>query len=111
MAGDLKTEQQIINRFQELRMSVESMWNKIIELESEASEHELVIKTLEPMDPARKCYRQIGGRPLLGLVCMQMKATGVVLWSCPVPYLTCHAQTEQVGPIRSTCHQGTYART
>ncbi len=54
-------------------MSVESMWNKIIELESDTSEHDLVIKTLEPMDPARKCYRQIGGPP-------QLRAAACLAW-------------------------------
>ena len=36
------------------------MWNKITELSMEATEHELVISTLEPMDKGRKCFRLVG---------------------------------------------------
>jgi prefoldin subunit 2 len=36
------------------------MWNKITELSMDATEHELVISTLEPLDKARKCFRLVG---------------------------------------------------
>lgn len=35
--------------------------SKIAELESEAKEHELVIKTMGPMESERKCFRLVGG--------------------------------------------------
>lgn len=57
----LKTEQDIIRRFQELRMKLNNIHGKINELEAELTEHDLVIKTLEPLDKQRKCFRLIGG--------------------------------------------------
>lgn len=57
---EIKTEQQVIAKFQELRQGVNVLWNKVNDLESEAQEHELVIKALEPMDPQRKCFRLVG---------------------------------------------------
>lgn len=54
---ELKSEQAIIQRFQEMRQALDTVWSKINDLESEAAEHDLVMKTLEPMDPKRKCFR------------------------------------------------------
>eukprot|EP00877_Chromochloris_zofingiensis_P004872 jgi/Chrzof1/14386/Cz09g00260.t1 len=56
----LKTEQQIIARFQEMRQNISTVMSKIADLEAEANEHQLVLKTLEPMDSSRTCYRMIG---------------------------------------------------
>lgn len=56
----LKTEQQVIARFQELRQAVSTIINKIADMEAEASEHDLVIKALQPMEKSRRCYRLIG---------------------------------------------------
>lgn len=55
--GELRTEQQIVGRFQEMRQAMNNVWSKITDLESDAAEHDLVMKTLEPMDSARKCFR------------------------------------------------------
>jgi prefoldin subunit 2 len=57
---ELKTEQQVIARFQELRQAVSTIINKIADMETEASEHDLVIKALQPMEKSRRCYRLIG---------------------------------------------------
>jgi prefoldin subunit 2 len=57
---ELKTEQQIIGRFQELRSGVATLLEKIADLQTEAAEHDLVIKALKPMDKERRCYRMIG---------------------------------------------------
>lgn len=61
MEPQLKTEQEIISRFQELRTRLNNIQGKINELEAELTEHDLVIKTLEPLDKNRKCFRLIGG--------------------------------------------------
>lgn len=62
MAGssEPRTEQQVIARFNEMRQQVNSLVSKIADLEGESAEHELVIKALQPMDKARRCYRMIG---------------------------------------------------
>lgn len=57
---ELKTPQEILERFVSMRDGVEALWNKINELKNEVSEHEQVLKALEPMDPSRRCYRLVG---------------------------------------------------
>ncbi len=57
---ELKTEQAVIGRFQELRNELNALANRANELASESREHDLVLKTLEPMDGDRKCYRVVG---------------------------------------------------
>lgn len=42
-------------------MKVNNVYGKINELEADLNEHDLVIKTLEPLDKQRKCFRLIGG--------------------------------------------------
>jgi prefoldin subunit 2 len=55
-----RTEQQVIARFNELRGQAASLQGKIIDLEGEIREHDLVVKTLKPMDTIRRCYRLVG---------------------------------------------------
>lgn len=54
---ELKTEQEIVRRFGELRNNVNAIWSKLNDLKAESQEHELVCKALEEMDTSRKCYR------------------------------------------------------
>ncbi|CAA7394823.1 unnamed protein product [Spirodela intermedia] len=54
-------EQMIINMYNTLRSEINQLHAKITELEMEVSEHSLVIGAIEPLDPARRCYRMIGG--------------------------------------------------
>jgi len=54
-------EQAIVRRYEQLRASVEELWQKINELEMEKQEHALVLSSLSPMDASRKCFRMIGG--------------------------------------------------
>jgi len=44
-----------------LRNQVQSIAEKIGELEAERNEHALVVKTIEPLDPDRRCFRLING--------------------------------------------------
>lgn len=60
MAGELKTEQAIIAAFEQLINERDSLSAKTIELQAEQAEHELVIKTLDPQDASRKCFRLVG---------------------------------------------------
>mmetsp|Transcript_26396 Transcript_26396/g.73783 ORF Transcript_26396/g.73783 Transcript_26396/m.73783 type:complete len:146 (+) Transcript_26396:80-517(+) len=53
-------QQQIIAQYQAMRNEIQSVAQKITEFEGELHEHELVIKTLEKVDPKRRCYRQVG---------------------------------------------------
>ncbi|KAI8475086.1 MAG: Prefoldin subunit-domain-containing protein [Monoraphidium minutum] len=56
----MANEREIIGRFQEMRQQLAETSSKIGDLEAEAMEHELVIKTLKPMEKDRKCYRMVG---------------------------------------------------
>lgn len=56
---ELKTEQAILGRFQELRSELSILSNRANELSAESQEHGLVLKALEPMDGDRKCYRVV----------------------------------------------------
>lgn len=59
--ADPKNEEEVVGKFNQLRQEVQQIWSKINELESEAKEHALVIKTMEPMEKERKCFRLVGG--------------------------------------------------
>lgn len=48
-------------RFEGLREELQSLGDKISELEMDAEEHRLVLAALAPLPPTRKCYRRIGG--------------------------------------------------
>eukprot|EP00271_Cylindrocystis_brebissonii_P008902 TRINITY_DN23427_c0_g1_i1.p1 TRINITY_DN23427_c0_g1~~TRINITY_DN23427_c0_g1_i1.p1 ORF type:complete len:153 (+),score=27.05 TRINITY_DN23427_c0_g1_i1:84-542(+) len=57
----LVSEQSVANRWNQLRSEIQQFHSKITELELELSEHSLVVNALEPMEPSRRCFRQIGG--------------------------------------------------
>ena len=59
--GELNNERDIINRFQQLKEELNALATKFNDIESQAQEHEGVIKALEPLDNSRKCFRLIGG--------------------------------------------------
>lgn len=50
----------MVARFNEMRQQLAETASKIADLEADAHEHELVVKTLKPMDKDRKCYRLVG---------------------------------------------------
>ena len=56
----MSTEKEIVGEYQRRRERLNEIWNKVSELEAEVAEHDLVCKTLEPMDANRKCFRLIG---------------------------------------------------
>ena len=59
--GELKSERDILERFQELKQELNTLASRFNDIESQAQEHESVIKALEPLDNNRKCFRLIGG--------------------------------------------------
>ncbi|KAJ7535863.1 hypothetical protein O6H91_12G048900 [Diphasiastrum complanatum] len=54
-------EQAVASRWSFMRTEVNQLHSKLTELEMELSEHALVIGAMQPLDPARKCFRMIGG--------------------------------------------------
>jgi prefoldin subunit 2 len=53
--------EQAQQQYQQISQQIGQLRQKISELEGEKYEHDLVIKTLEPMADDRKCFRLIGG--------------------------------------------------
>ncbi|XP_071959059.1 prefoldin subunit 2-like [Antedon mediterranea] len=56
-----KSNEQIVQEFNQLRQEQRALASKMNELETEANEHSLVIKTLGVVDGERKCFRLVGG--------------------------------------------------
>ncbi|OVA05447.1 Prefoldin beta-like [Macleaya cordata] len=60
-ANEPINEQAVANIYGTMRSEINQYYSKITELEIEVSEHSLVIGAITPLDPARRCYRMIGG--------------------------------------------------
>merc|ERR1711959_47435 len=60
-AEQQEAEKKIVAKFQEMREEKQKIAAKIAEMNTEKNEHEMVVKTLTPMDPNRKAWRMVGG--------------------------------------------------
>uniref|UniRef100_A0A336MZS1 CSON007267 protein n=1 Tax=Culicoides sonorensis TaxID=179676 RepID=A0A336MZS1_CULSO len=56
-----KTKEEIYTEFQALRTQQRNLVTNLNTLELDLKEHKTVIDTLKTVDPARKCFRLIGG--------------------------------------------------
>lgn len=56
-----ETEDEIIRTYNVLRQEQSKLMSRIAEIEGERHEHALVVDTLKPLDPERKCHRLVGG--------------------------------------------------
>ncbi|XP_070201764.1 prefoldin subunit 2-like [Littorina saxatilis] len=56
-----KSQEQIVSGFQELQQQQRAMASRLGEVEMDMKEHDLVIETLKEVEPARRCYRMVGG--------------------------------------------------
>lgn len=52
---------EVVEQFQAMQREADSLWGKINEFDLERQEHDLVLKTLRPLDPQRRCFRLVGG--------------------------------------------------
>jgi|Transcript_81389 prefoldin subunit 2 len=55
------SDQEVIERYNELRQEYSTVAQKISEIEMDRSEHKLVLDALQSLEPERKCYRLVGG--------------------------------------------------
>ncbi|KAF9353277.1 hypothetical protein BGX34_011654 [Mortierella sp. NVP85] len=55
------SDQELTQTYNTMKSELSQLAQKIGELETEADEHTLVIDTLTPLDPDRKCFRLVGG--------------------------------------------------
>ena len=53
--------EQVIGKYKQMQAECNQFVTKISELETERNEHDLVIKTLTPLNDDRKCLRLVGG--------------------------------------------------
>ncbi|XP_065298071.1 prefoldin subunit 2 isoform X1 [Dermacentor albipictus] len=54
-------EQGVVDGFNQLRQEQRALTAKLIELEMELNEHNLVAEALQKVDGDRRCYRMVGG--------------------------------------------------
>ncbi|KAJ1913656.1 Cochaperone prefoldin complex subunit [Tieghemiomyces parasiticus] len=55
------SDQEIVAQFNGMKQELQSIAQKIGELEMEVDEHKLVIDTMKPLNTDRKCFRLVGG--------------------------------------------------
>ncbi|KAI8815299.1 Prefoldin [Cladochytrium replicatum] len=60
-AAEAPSEQEIAAQLNAMKQDMNAIAQKLGELEMEQDEHKLVIDTLTPLDPNRKCFRLVGG--------------------------------------------------
>lgn len=54
-------DRETVVRYNTLRQDLQTLAEKISDLEMDADEHKLVIAALTPLSPSRKCWRRVGG--------------------------------------------------
>ena len=59
-APPLADERAIVQAFQALIQERDALGASVIERREEAAEHDLVLRTLEPLDGGRRCHRLVG---------------------------------------------------
>ncbi|KAF1995876.1 Prefoldin beta-like protein [Amniculicola lignicola CBS 123094] len=57
----LKKQQDLQNTYGNYKNTLQTIAQKIGDIEQEAEEHKLVLETLEPLPGDRKCFRMING--------------------------------------------------
>ena len=48
-------------KYDDYKQRLETLQSKIIELDNDKEEHDIVLQTLSKVDLSRKCYRMVGG--------------------------------------------------
>ncbi|KAK9768910.1 Cochaperone prefoldin complex subunit [Basidiobolus ranarum] len=61
MSQKKPSDQEIVAQFNGMKQELQAIAQKVGELEMETEEHKLVIDTISPLDPERKCFRLVGG--------------------------------------------------
>ncbi|ORZ00922.1 Prefoldin beta-like protein [Syncephalastrum racemosum] len=61
MSNKKPSEAELTQLYNKYKNELQQVAQKIGELESEVEEHKLVIDSISPLDPDRKCFRMVGG--------------------------------------------------
>jgi prefoldin subunit 2 len=56
-----KKQQDLQTQYSTYKSALQQLAQKIGDVEQEAEEHKLVLESLEPVDPGRKCFRLVNG--------------------------------------------------
>lgn len=59
--GTLRKQQDLQTQYQNYKSTLQSLAQKVGEIEQEIEEHKLVTESLEPLPEDRKCFRLING--------------------------------------------------
>ncbi|KAF2468223.1 Prefoldin beta-like protein [Lindgomyces ingoldianus] len=59
--ASLKKQQELQNTYQNYKSTLQTIAQKIGDIEQETEEHKLVLETLEPLSGDRKCFRMVNG--------------------------------------------------
>ncbi|KAK9473150.1 Prefoldin beta-like protein [Dipodascopsis tothii] len=59
--AESKQQSELQAQYNTFKSTLQQLAQKIGELEGDCDEHRLVLETLKPLDPERKCFRMIGG--------------------------------------------------
>ncbi|TPX67266.1 hypothetical protein SpCBS45565_g03902 [Spizellomyces sp. 'palustris'] len=55
------SDQEIVAQINGMKQEMNAIAQKLGELEMEKDEHQLVVDTISPLEPERKCFRLVGG--------------------------------------------------
>ncbi|KND04644.1 tubulin-binding prefolding complex subunit GIM4 [Spizellomyces punctatus DAOM BR117] len=55
------SDQEIVAQINSMKQEMNAIAQKLGELEMEKDEHQLVVDTISPLEPERKCFRLVGG--------------------------------------------------
>ncbi|KAG0165447.1 hypothetical protein DFQ28_008996 [Apophysomyces sp. BC1034] len=61
MSTSKSAEAELTQQYNQYKNELQTIAQKIGELESEVEEHKLVIDSISPLEPDRKCFRMVGG--------------------------------------------------
>ena len=56
-----ESEQEVAQKYRQLQQETSALVSKILEIEEEKKEHELVMDTMKTLDDTRKCWRLVNG--------------------------------------------------
>ncbi|KAI8978956.1 Prefoldin beta-like protein [Pilobolus umbonatus] len=61
MSTKKPSDAELTQKYNQYKNELQQLAQKIGELESEVEEHKLVIDSISPLEPDRKCFRMVGG--------------------------------------------------
>lgn len=57
----MEVDRAVFEKYQTMKQELQSLGEKLSELQMDADEHRIVVAALSPLDENRKCWRRVGG--------------------------------------------------